>query len=357
MTNKLTIKKVIEKIFKVHGNTITLDQSTYKDTRSKARFIDKEFGEFWSLPMDIFVGRGHKKRTNEKRKQTCLKKYGVENISQVKTIKEKKKQASLKKYGTEYTFQAKEVKQKSRQTMLEKYGFEYPLQNKEIRKQFRQTCLERYGSEYPLQNKEIQEKFEQTCLERYGVRHAMKDENVKKKKQDTCLEKYGNICSLHGPEQKEKTKQTNIKRYGFQWPIQNDEIKEKRAKANIDKFGGPSPMCDKDVALKNAKAHNNSHILIHWFSREDIVCVASYERKTVEYFNNSRIDYNWQIQTFLMPDGRTFRPDCYLPDQDLWIEIKGYFRDDAQEKWEWFHKEYPNSELWDKKKLKEMKIL
>ncbi|KKM14938.1 hypothetical protein LCGC14_1701060, partial [marine sediment metagenome] len=27
------------------------------------------------------------------------------------------------------------------------------------------------------------------------------------------------------------------------------------------------------------------------------------------------------------------------------------------EKWEWFHKEHPNSELWDKKKLKEMKII
>ncbi len=38
----------------------------------------------------------------EKIKQTCLKKYGVENISQLKVIKEKKKQTCLKNNGYEY---------------------------------------------------------------------------------------------------------------------------------------------------------------------------------------------------------------------------------------------------------------
>ena len=59
-----------------------------------------------------------------------------------------------------------------------------------------------------------------------------------------------------------------------------------------------------------------------------------------------------------MPNGKTFRPDCYLiGKRKPWIEIKGYFRQKNKEKWDWFHKKYPNSELWDKKKLKEMKII
>ena len=53
----------------------------------------------------------------------------------------------------------------------------------------------------------------------------------------------------------------------------------------------------------------------------------------------------------------TYRPDFYLIEKNKWVEIKGYFRKDAQEKLEWSHNEYPNSELWDKTKLKEMKIL
>jgi len=92
-------------------------------------------------------------------------------------------------------------------------------------------------------------------------------------------------------------------------------------------------------------------------TEEEIICVASYEKKVVEYFNKNKIDFNWQVQTFLMPNGKTYRPDCYLPDNNKWIEIKGYFRKDAREKWEWFTENYPNSELWDEEVLKKMNII
>ena len=36
---------------------------------------------------------------------------------------------------------------------------------------------------------------------------------------------------------------------------------------------------------------------------------------------------------------------------------KNYNSGDSLEKWEWFHKEYPNSELWNEKKLIELSIL
>ena len=54
---------------------------------------------------------------------------------------------------------------------------------------------------------------------------------------------------------------------------------------------------------------------------------------------------------------KTYRPDCYLPDEDLWIEIKGYFREIGKVKWSWFHNQHPNSELWNEEKLKELGVL
>ena len=69
-----------------------------------------------------------------------------------------------------------------------------------------------------------------------------------------------------------------------------------------------------------------------------------------------KIDFDWQIK-FKMPNEKTYFIDCYLKDSDTYIEIKGYFRKDAEEKWNWFHKEYPNSELWNQKKLEELGIL
>ena len=308
----LTIKNVKDKIKQIHGNEVTLDESTYKNASTKARFIDKDYGEWWAIPKSIFCHHcGHPKRGLEKQKQTNLKRYGVECSLRNKEVQEKTKHTNLERYGTENPFENKEIQEKIKQTMLKRYGVEHPVQCEKIQEKIKQTMLERYGVESPLQNKEIQEKIKQTMLKRYGVEHPSQCEEIKKKQEKTNLERYGAKCSM-----------------------QNHK-----------------------VALKNAKAQNNICIFEHWFSREDVICSAGYEIATVEYFNKNKIDYNWQVQTFLMPDGRTFRPDCYLPDEDKWIEIKGYFRNDAQEKWEWFHKKYPNSELWDKDKLKEMNIL
>jgi hypothetical protein len=43
--------------------------------------------------------------------------------------------------------------------------------------------------------------------------------------------------------------------------------------------------------------------------------------------------------------------------EETYIKVKGFFREKDKLKWDWFHKAYPNSELWDKTKLKELGIL
>jgi len=173
----------------------------------------------------------------------------------------------------------------------------------------------------------------------------------------TNLKKYGEIHAMRLKETQDKAYNTNMERYGVGYAGQSEELKTKIRATNIKRYGVDNPTKNRDIALRAAKAVNKTTTLVHWFSGEDIDCTASYEKRTAEYFNNNQIDFNWKVQTFLMPDGRTFTPDCYLPNEDLWIEIKGYFREDAKEKWAWFQKNYPNSELWDKQKLKEMGII
>lgn len=94
--------------------------------------------------------------------------------------------------------------------------------------------------------------------------------------------------------------------------------------------------------------------------------MGSWESSVIDYLNNNKINYDWQPKTFnipkevyLTPKGNkaTYRPDLFLIDEQKWVEIKGWFRDDSQIKWDWFKSEYPNSELWDQKKLKELRIL
>ncbi len=166
-----------------------------------------------------------------------------------------------------------------------------------------------------------------------GYKHnikCLKCNHIWKQKYNTLQQGYGCFkCS------REKAKQTCLKRYNVINPTQN-----------------------KEIALKAARSSNNYSIHYHWLTGEELVCVGSYEEQVVYYLNNLRINYLWQPKVFTLSTGKTYRPDFYLVDQNLWVEIKGWMRKDALEKWNEFHSIiHPNSELWDKAKLKEMRIL
>jgi len=112
-----------------------------------------------------------------------------------------------------------------------------------------------------------------------------------------------------------------------------------------------------------AKSAKNSYIVYHWKTNEELVCTAGWEKKVAEYLNKNKIDFKWQHKIFdvVMKNGKkvTYRLDLYIVGRkNPWIEIKGYFRDDAREKWEYFHNNIKtNSELWDKEVLEKKGIL
>jgi hypothetical protein len=133
--------------------------------------------------------------------------------------------------------------------------------------------------------------------------------------------------------------------------------RERIAHTILIRYGTLHPSQNRDIALKIAKSANKTQIKFHWKTNEELVCQGSYEVKVVEFLNINQIDFQWQSKIFTLPSGKTYRPDLYLVQQDLWVEIKGYFRDDAKAKWEEFSKLYKNSELWDRKYLRNHKII
>lgn len=106
----------------------------------------------------------HKKKSN-------LMKYGVENVSQLDSVKQKISEKN----------RSQDVRTKREQTCLERWGTKNPAQNEGIRKKMsdimkseeylvnrEQTCLQRYGYSTPMLNPEVQEKRRQTNLKKYG---------------------------------------------------------------------------------------------------------------------------------------------------------------------------------------------
>lgn len=114
-------------------------------------------------------------------KKTCLKKYGVENTSQIAEIKIKKKDTFKMHYGTDYYFQTDTFKQQSKNTREVRYG----NKNYNNRKSAEITNLNKYGVKNVLQVKAIKEKAEKTILKKYGVKNASQSKELQYKKYET----------------------------------------------------------------------------------------------------------------------------------------------------------------------------
>lgn len=82
---------------------------------------------------------------DQKCEYTCLKKYGVSNVSKLQTIKDKKEKTTAEHYGVKNPFQSPEIKEKIRETNLQNLGVEYPMQSPEVRRKSVEFYMKKYG--------------------------------------------------------------------------------------------------------------------------------------------------------------------------------------------------------------------
>lgn len=68
--------------------------------------------------------------------------------------------------------------------------------------------------------------------------------------------------------------------------------------------------------------------------REDLNCWfrSSWEANVARYFNLNRIDWVYEKQYLSLASGKKYLPDFYLPKENKFIEVKGFFSDEAKEK-------------------------
>lgn len=69
----------------------------------------------------------------KKKRDTCLKKYGVEYITQTNIMKEKSKKTLLEKYGVDNSTKSKEIIEKRQKNNLKKWGVKEPISLDKIR--------------------------------------------------------------------------------------------------------------------------------------------------------------------------------------------------------------------------------
>lgn len=161
----------------------------------------------------------------------CTKNNTIKKIKNLQPIiREKFINTCLEKYGVENVFQNENIKQKIIETNLKNYGVQFPQQSKIIRDKRIISYLNKYQCENPQQSSEIKEKTKNTCLEKYGVVSTILIPDIIQKRKQVCIEKYGNEIPLKTEIGKESVRQTCLKKYGVEHPLQVPEIAEKISK-------------------------------------------------------------------------------------------------------------------------------
>ena len=164
-----------------------------------------------------------------------------------------------------------------------------------------------------------------------------------------------------GKKASEKTKQLlSSQRKGSK----NSFFGKKHSEETIEKL--------REIGRKNSKKGKDSHFYGKIYHPKKIKFLyenkifyfkSTWELKVANYFISKNINFLYEEKFFeMIIDNKetTYTPDFYLPDINLFIEVKGYWRDDAIIKFNNFcetYKDIYNIEVWNKEILKNKKIL
>lgn len=207
----------------------------YKFERRNVKFICKScqketIKKFRSLTLDFLCHSCQSsksiKNAQEKTKETCLKKYGVDNYAKTKECQNKTKETCLKKYGVDNVAKSKEIQEKTKITNIKKYGVACTLKDISVREKIKETMLLKYSVEYPAQSEEIKNIIKNTNTEKYGG-IGFESEYLNEKQKQTVYDKYGTKNYSSTEDFKNKYKETCLKKYNSEHYYQSLIYKNK----------------------------------------------------------------------------------------------------------------------------------
>lgn len=178
--------------------------------------------------------------TKEKRKASCLEKYGTEFAQQSDVVKDKAAETCFSNLGVKYPSQNADVRKKQLSSFDSHYGkATNPEGFEELQSKRAKTCREKYGVDWSFQSDNNKEKSRATVLAKYGTTNCMKSPEVKAKQQETVFNKYGVSNVMQSAEIRKHLKDNVSAKYGVDCVFQLDEVRDKIMSTNLVKYGVP----------------------------------------------------------------------------------------------------------------------
>lgn len=301
---KLSNEEVINRFINVHGTELyDYSKVQYRTKGEKITVVCKKHHlEFIISPDCHWRGQsGCNLCSNEKRINTNLEKYGVENPFQSSEFKEKSKITCLEKYGFQHPMKNDEVKKKLKHSFLLNFGVENPQQDEYVRYKTKKTCLNNHGFEYPLQNSLVLDKVKATNVERYGVENQFQREEVKENIKLNNLQTYGVESQLSDLDFKRRTM---FEKYGVFNPMQYKLFFNRALKTSAKRKEFLMPS-GKLVFLQGYEPQVLKHLLKFEFEENDF-----------DFENIPTISYN---------NDKKYHPDFFIKSKNLIIEVKSWY--------------------------------
>jgi hypothetical protein len=239
-------------------------------------------------------------------KETCMKKYGVDNASKSEEIKAKIVQTMRERYDVDYATQVVEFMERNKQTNLNNHGGVHNLATPEIRKLSVDAYTQKYGDKFG-RVKEHQDKATKVCLQKFGTKRYIGSDHYKQRMMmDHGQEYFANSEAFYT---------IMIKRYGVKHALQNAELFDKMVKSSFSlkeyilpsgevcMVQGYEPYALRDILVKDI---DDKHI------QEDDIKTGSKNVPFLEYYTDDGTYHK-------------YFPDIYIPSLNMIIEIKSTY--------------------------------
>lgn len=148
----------------------------------KQKRLNKRWNQMSFFNVDVFLcdechnryeKRHHKNHVNSEILTFCSTQC-MKISRSTGALAEKRKATCMKRYGVEFASQISDSTQKMLSTRIKKYGSVAPIHyNETISAKWHKTSIEKYGTYWLGQSDNVKDKRANTCQERYGVNNPL----------------------------------------------------------------------------------------------------------------------------------------------------------------------------------------
>ena len=324
MYRYLTLDEIHQQIFEKHGNVVKIRDKTYISVSKKATFIDCDYGEWVTKVNIVLSGHGHTKRGRQK------------TFDSIRLTPNKITQHMKFLWDGVATFdESTYVNRETPARFIDKDYGEWWVKPLHV-----MGGTGRHPKRARANTVSSRKLFIDTINDRIRKVHG---DNI-----IMCLDTY---CGT-----RKKAKFID-KQYGEWWTSPSSVMSGR---------GHPAGKLKKAImTMRSFKS------VKHWKTNEICYPASGFEYAVLVWLCMNKYDFGWQIPIQLpmltpkLKRSVIYNVDCFIksgPFANTFIEIKGTWsrrqnNDGGYAKWEWFHANYPNSQLWMRKDLIKLNII